>query len=153
VSGKAPPLWGNEKQRSLGCQDAFAEKGLKWSEKDNCITISYVPEERHVQLWELAQSRRFTALFFVSDYLAADTICFYTDRGIRVPRDISICGFDDSQYAGLVRPKLTTIKQDVSAKGRCGVELLFSLIDKKETVPRSLILPVSLSVRDSVGKG
>ncbi|MHC6204094.1 LacI family DNA-binding transcriptional regulator [Breznakiellaceae bacterium SP9] len=153
VSEKATPLWGNEKQRSLGCGDAFTEKGLEWTEKNNCITISYVPEERHTQLWELAQSRRFTALFFVSDYLAADTICFYTDRGIRVPEDISICGFDDNQYAGLVRPKLTTIKQDVSAKGIQGVELLFSLIDKKETVPRSLILPVSLSIRDSAGKG
>jgi LacI family transcriptional regulator len=152
VAEQFPPLWGNEKQRCLGIRDAFAERGLDWTEKDNYISISYVPEERHAQLLELHQSRRFTALFFISDYFAADTISFFADKGIRVPEDISICGFDDNQYATLVRPKLTTIKQDVTTKAIRGVELLFSLIGKKESVPCNLTLPVTLSIRDSVGK-
>jgi LacI family transcriptional regulator len=152
VAERLPPLWGNEKQRCLGCRDAFAERGLDWTEKDNYIPMSYVPEERHKQLLELYQSRRFTALFFISDYFAADTISFYADKGIRVPEDISICGFDDNQYATLVRPKITTIKQDVTNKAIRGVELLFLLIDKIEIAPLTLTLPVSLSIRDSVGK-
>jgi LacI family transcriptional regulator len=152
VAEQIPPLWGNEKQRCLGCQDAFAECGLDWTEKDNYISVSYVAEERHTQLLELYQSRRFTSLFLNSDYLASDTISFYADNGIRVPDDISICGFDDNQYATLVRPKLTTIKQDITSKAIRGVELLFSLIDKIEIAPLTLTLPVALSIRDSVTK-
>jgi LacI family transcriptional regulator len=152
VAEQLPPLYGNEKQRCLGCRDAFAEQGFDWIIEDNYIPVSYVSDVRHQQLLELYQSGRFTALFFISDYLAADTICFYADNGIRVPDDISISGFDDNQYASLVRPKLTTIKQDVTAKAIRGVELLFSLIDKKASAPCNLILPVSLSIRDSVGK-
>jgi LacI family transcriptional regulator len=123
-----------------------------WTEKDNYISVSYVPEERHRQLLELYKSRRFTSLFVNSDYLASETISLYADKGIRVPDDISISGFDDNQYATIVRPKLTTVKQDITSKAIRGVELLFLLVDKIEMAPLTLTLPVSLSIRDSVGK-
>ena len=56
------------------------------------------------------------ALAFSSDYTAVEAINFFTDKGIRIPDQISITGFDDNFYAQIVRPKLTTIHQDIHQK-------------------------------------
>ena len=40
------------------------------------------------------------------------------DLGLRVPEDVSVVGFDDSPLASRMRPALTTIRQDLTAKGR-----------------------------------
>ena len=47
---------------------------------------------------------------------------FFFDKGIKVPEQISITGYDDSVYASMVRPKLTTVHQDVRQKGTYGTE-------------------------------
>ena len=90
------------------------------------------------------------ALFFASDYYAAGALVRMKDLGIRVPDDISVAGFDDSEAARLCRPKLTTIHQDIAEKGRYAVKKLFQLIDGEPNLSVSDQLPVSLVVRDSV---
>ena len=71
------------------------------------------------------------------------------DMGIRVPEDISVVGFDDSPYAKMCRPQLTTVRQDVMKKGKMVVKKLMSLI-KEEPFDGEERLPVELVVRDSV---
>ena len=56
------------------------------------------------------------ALAFSSDYDAIEAMNFFFDKGIKVPEQISITGYDDSVYASMVRPKLTTVHQDVRQK-------------------------------------
>ena len=56
------------------------------------------------------------ALAFSSDYDAIEALNFFFDKGIKVPDQISITGYDDSMYASMVRPKLTTVHQDVQKK-------------------------------------
>ncbi len=106
--------------------------------------------ERYYQehLRELAQEE--DALFFASDYYAAEAVVKLKDLGIRVPEDISVAGFDDSEAARLCRPRLTTVHQDITGKGKHAVDKLFGLICGKPDISIAEQLPVSLVVRDSV---
>ncbi len=90
------------------------------------------------------------ALFFASDYYAAEAVVRLRDLGIYVPEDISVAGFDDSEAARLCRPRLTTIHQDIVRKGKDAVKKLFQLIDGEPNISVSDQLPISLVVRDSV---
>jgi LacI family transcriptional regulator len=90
-----------------------------------------------------------TALVTASDLTALGAIRAATERGLRVPDDLSVTGFDDIQLAGYLHPPLTTIRQ---AKVRLGTEAARSLlrhVDGEEKVPTVITLPVELIVRGS----
>ena len=81
--------------------------------------------------------------------MALGAIRAVAERGLSVPRDVSIVGFDDIQLAGHVQPPLTTLRQD---KARLGVEAgraLTRLIAADAAVPEAMTLPVELIVRAS----
>jgi DNA-binding LacI/PurR family transcriptional regulator len=65
-----------------------------------------------------------TAILCFSDAIAASVVRVAQDAGLRVPEDVSVVGFDDSPLAARLRPALTTIRQDVSAKGWAAVTAL-----------------------------
>lgn len=94
--------------------------------------------------------RRATAIFAVSDYYAMDLMCFLEEQGIRVPEDVSVAGFDDSPMCELVRPALTTVKQDGALRAKLAIRMLRDLKDNK-AIDTELKLPVSLVVRKSTG--
>ncbi|MDR0628839.1 MAG: LacI family transcriptional regulator [Treponema sp.] len=142
---------GVDYERFLGYQGALEKYHLPFSE-DNYICISYHPAERREMLKQLVKERlrTYSALFFTSDYLAADAINFFHDQGIRVPEDISVYGFDDNIFAVAVRPKLTTVKQDIIQKALYAVKQILALIRKENMKENRISLPVSLVIRDSV---
>lgn len=101
--------------------------------------------------------KNYTALFVASDYYALEVSSFLQSRGIRVPEDISITGFDDLIYASLARPKLTTMSQNIGKKAKMAVEALLSLCEKKgeqkdteNLWEEKWQLPVKLVERESV---
>jgi LacI family transcriptional regulator len=67
-----------------------------------------------------------TAAFACNDELAAALIAVATDRGIAVPGDISVVGFDDAPAAKFVRPQLTTCRQDMELIGYLAVEFIMN---------------------------
>jgi LacI family repressor for deo operon, udp, cdd, tsx, nupC, and nupG len=72
-------------------------------------------------------------------------------RGLRVPQDLSIVGFDDIRFARHMDPPLTTIAQPMREIGEGTVRLLLDILNGK-TVPTSVTLPHSLVVRGSTGR-
>ena len=92
----------------------------------------------------------FTALLFTSDYYASDAMRFFQQRGVRVPQDLSITGFDDNYFSQIVTPGITTIRQDVSRKGTLAVEKLVGILAGDTAQATSSILPMQLVERDSV---
>ena len=89
------------------------------------------------------------------DLIALAAIEVLQERGLHVPDDVSVIGFDDIPWAKIIRPKLTTIRQPVEAMGADAVELAVQRIDKKcvdegERDTKTIILNVRLVVRDSV---
>lgn len=96
---------------------------------------------------ELLETSDVTAVLCFSDVFAYDLVRAAEQVGRSVPDDLSVVGFDDNPLATAVRPALTTVRQDVSAKGRLAVDRLAALVDGRPVEP--VLLPTELVVRDS----
>ena len=97
----------------------------------------------------LPQWQTYTALFVASDFYALEVSAFLQSKGVRIPQDISITGFDDLIYARLARPRLTTISQNIAKKAQMAVQALLSM-QTDEKPQECGVLPVKLVERDSV---
>ena len=91
-----------------------------------------------------------TAAFFLSDYFAIEAISYLGSKGIRVPADLGIAGFDDINYAHLTVPKLTTIHQNMERKAELAVTELLSAIQNSLYMGKEVLLDVMLIARDSI---
>ena len=94
-----------------------------------------------------------TSVFAGSEAIALGVMYAASERGLEIPVDLSLVGFDCMPINGLFGPPLTTIEQPIAQLGRLGAERLLSLIVEPEA-PRSKHrvqrLPVKLAVRNSV---
>lgn len=142
-------LEGVDYYRYQGFLQAMQEAGLPVTD-DNLILLRPGKEERESSLEEIYREReRFTAFMCMSDFYAAMVMDYLYDKGIRVPKDISITGYDDNTIGRMIRPALTTVHQDIEGKGTIAVETLIRMIDGEE-IHQDRKLPVSLVLRDSV---
>lgn len=95
-------------------------------------------------------SRPPSAIVYGNDIMAIAGISAATDRGIRVPHDLSVVGFDDTPLAPYVVPPLTTVRQEVVAWGRACALTLVAIVEGR--VPDEVRLPpVQFVVRGSTG--
>lgn len=119
-------------QRYLGCLESFREQGLEF-DKDRYYENSRFSFDSAyramVRLLEKAPD--ITAVFAMSDVTAIGAIRALKDKGLMVPEDISVIGFDGIDLADYYNPKLTTIKQPAKELAIRGVEILFNFIDFK----------------------
>lgn len=90
-----------------------------------------------------------TAIFAFNDDVAAAVIGYAGGHGLRVPDDLSVAGFDDTDIARLIWPPLTTVRQRFDEMARSAVGLL--LEPSTQGVTRRLRVPVDLVVRGSTG--
>jgi DNA-binding LacI/PurR family transcriptional regulator len=141
-----------ERQRLLGWFDALDAAGIKPT----------VVRQPHVNPDEIGFSAAQTILgvgepptgiLCFSDAIARGVIRALRDAGLQVPDDVSVVGFDDNPISRRITPALTTVRQDVDAKGRAAATALALAIDRAKTRPasrgRHLVLPTELVVRDS----
>lgn len=147
--------YGIDRCRWHGMQRACADTlFLEEKNKLSYIRLGGTVEARESRYQEIAKQvpfKRKTAIFFSSDALAMEAICFWTERGIRIPRDLGVAGFDNSPNAvHFSIPRLTTIHQDVRQKGVIAVEELVTALRDPEYKPASHKLPVFLVSRQSV---
>jgi len=100
-----------------------------------------------------AQPHRPTAVLCYSDAVASGVLEAALAAGLDVPGDVSLVGFDDSPLARSMRPPLTTVRQDVAAKGRAAISALTDAIDVARSGrtkrPRRVLLPTELVIRES----
>lgn len=90
-----------------------------------------------------------TAIFASNDVMAMGVMDAVRDRGLRVPTDISIVGFDDIPQASLVHPALTTVNQPLEKMGRVATQMLLDLLHQPEREAGRIELPTELIIRDS----
>lgn len=90
----------------------------------------------------------FDVIVAANDAMAAGAIEELTSRGINVPNDVAVVGFDNAEVSRYV--KISTVKQPVFEQGRKTVELLVSKI-RGEKVPETLYLPTKMIIRESCG--
>ncbi|MBV7508417.1 LacI family transcriptional regulator [Bacillus sp. sid0103] len=90
-----------------------------------------------------------TALFAGNDEMAMGAIKAAKSKGLRVPEDLSVVGFDDIQFASIFEPALTTVAQPTFDMGQKAMRLLLKLIKDEEIEKDQFILPDKLIVRES----
>lgn len=136
--------------RFQGHQRALLDHGLEMKE-ENLQIFHPGTVERESSLQELYyQSKKYTAFMCCSDYYAVILMNYFMDRGIRIPEDLSVTGFDDNLMSRIVRPALTTVGQDVTEKGQLAVDYLLKMIQGTEFPEPDVKLPVKVVIRDSV---
>lgn len=91
-----------------------------------------------------------TAIFAMSDLMAVGAINCAKDRGLRIPQDLSIHGFDNNEWALVTRPPLTTITLPLKEIGLKASESLMSLVKEEHINSNNLLIPCGHVVRNSV---
>jgi LacI family transcriptional regulator len=92
-----------------------------------------------------------TALIGFNDKAAVGAMAAATRRGLRIPEDLSVAGFDDIDLAQATRPMLTTVRQPLEEMGRIAVSLLIRLLDGHRLDALHIELATELIVRGSTG--
>ncbi|MGW0517468.1 LacI family DNA-binding transcriptional regulator [Crossiella sp. NPDC003009] len=93
--------------------------------------------------------RGVTGIVCASDPLALGTVRAVRRRGMAVPADVSVIGYDDSAFMNCTDPPLTTIRQPIEAMGRAAVDLLAAQINGAEVTAEELLFEPELVVRGS----
>ncbi|MER5274647.1 LacI family DNA-binding transcriptional regulator [Streptomyces sp. NPDC002809] len=93
------------------------------------------------------------AMLFANDQMAVGALRALARRGLRVPQDMAVTGFDGIPLGRIVQPPLTTVRQPIRRLGEQAVELLVERLNNSGREPVSLTLPVSVIRRASCGCG
>jgi DNA-binding LacI/PurR family transcriptional regulator len=135
-------------QRVRGYQEALDQAGL---EQDPALMVPahFTVESAEAAVDALvARGDAFDGIVAASDLIALGAARALLRSGRRVPRDVSVVGYDDVPFARYSRPALTTVRQDTARAGRL---LVSKLIDAGAAEMRSERLPTELIVRESCG--
>lgn len=149
----AGPFAHTERERLSGWCDTLRGAGIEPTVIRPAYTSPY-ETGRSAGETLMTLSRRPTAILCFSDAMAHGVMDSLTDAGLTVPRDVSVVGFDDNPISRRTRPPLTTVRQDVDAKGRAAAAALIKAIESAKTdkAPgrtKRLLLETELVVRES----
>ncbi|WP_198320448.1 LacI family DNA-binding transcriptional regulator [Actinosynnema pretiosum] len=145
VSG--PPDWYDSEGRVRGWRRALEEAG---AEVPPVVAADWSAASGYRAGLMLARMPEVTAIFAANDHLALGILRAMSERGRRVPDDVSLVGFDDVPEAAFFIPPLTTVRPDFDAVARETLGLLLAQVAGTELgAPRRTVAP-SLVVRDSV---
>jgi LacI family transcriptional regulator len=93
------------------------------------------------------------AIFCANDATAVGALESIHTRGLRVPDDVALAGFDDLEFTAVMDPPLTTVRQGIRAQGAEAARTLSRLLDDPDGGPRRVILPTELVIRRSTVGG
>ncbi len=102
---------------------------------------------------EALLDRHCDAIFCANDATAMGALEAIRARGLRVPDDVALAGFDDLDFAARLDPPLTTVRQGVREQGAEAARTLFQLMADRDGTPRRVILPTELVIRQSTVGG
>ncbi|NMB28115.1 MAG: LacI family transcriptional regulator [Tissierellia bacterium] len=142
-----------EKYKINGYKKAIdrLEEGREWifSAKGFSIEDGYNIGDRIVKF---IKEDNITAVFCCQDELAIGLINYCYDNNIKVPEDISICGYGDIKIASIYRPRLTTIKEPYYDIGAVAIRKIIKELDGEKIEDKNTYLPIQIMKRESCKK-
>jgi LacI family transcriptional regulator len=136
--------------RIKGISQCFADHGFPIPQ-ERILETPYQPEDSATALDELLRrAPEVTVIFCGNDVLAAGALHRAQDRGIDVPGQISITGFDDIGLAKILQPQLTTVHLPHRFMGEMAAQALYDAVIHNEPV-KSLEMPFSIRERGTLG--
>ena len=138
--------------RYKGCEKAFAEQGMKLEPGLQYRSAFFSMEEGYHAMEQLfEQMPDLTAVFAMADVLAVGAIRAIRDRGLRVPEDVSVIGFDGIELGNYLSPRLTTVRQARERIADRSLEILLSDIAGERPAVHEL-LPFDIVEGESAAK-
>lgn len=101
---------------------------------------------------DLVRENNITVVFCGHDELAIGFMSYCYDNNIKVPEDISVCGFGDKKIASIYRPRLTTIREPFYDIGAVAIRSIIKKIKGEEMENDKIILPYQIIKRESCAK-
>ena len=138
-------------QRFQAYKDELKAHDLRYDE-DLVVDGDYSPDSGREAIYALLDERklRFQAVAAANDRMAFGALEALQQRGMRVPEDVAVTGFDDLREAQATGVPLTTVRQSFYTAGKNALETLIKRI-KGDTVPHTVVTPTQLLVRWSCG--
>ena len=138
--------------RYQGCLDAFSSHNIVFDSAQDYEEVRYSYEGGYQAACNLLdRGRSFTALFAMSDVMAIGAIRALHDRGIHVPEDVSVMGFDGLQIGNFISPRLSSVSQNTQLLAQRSIEILLEHMDAPQP-PRYETIDVSIQLRESIKK-
>lgn len=117
--------------RYEGCLQSFRDHGIEYDEELDYQGARFSYKDGYEATQQLiASGRRFTALFAEADVMAIGAIRALHNNGLRVPRDVSVMGFDGLPLGSFMIPQLSTIFQSAQTMAQRSVEILVDRIER-----------------------
>ena len=142
--------WFDGRVRKRGWELEMREAGL---EPGRCLEGDWTPRWAYRTGLRLVSEGLPAAIFAASDHVALGLFRAFTERGVRVPDDVSVVGFDDIEGADFFSPPLTTIRQDFAALAQRSIHLLICALEGREAdlTPIVEVLKLRNSTRPARG--
>ena len=138
--------------RASGYMEALKERGIP---VDHSLIVHCTPDVQggYDAISSLLHDadRKFTAIVASGDIMAIGAIRALNDRGLKIPDDVAISGFDDIAFSALVTPSLTTVRQPKHQIGVRTMEKLMVLIAGKTLASNRDVLNYEIVIRESSG--
>lgn len=143
-----PPGWSASAERRKGWFKTLEAAGR---EPGPCVEGDWSARSGYAAMVRLLEPapRRFTAVVVANDHMALGALRALHAKGIKVPQDISVVGYDDLPEASFFEPPLTTVHHDFADQGERCVEMLLHLINRQPDEPLLQLLRPELVVRES----
>lgn len=145
---KGPENHIDSMDRLAGLRLGLTEKGFDL----DCLFVSggdYSTASGYVAAEKFFAGNSADAVFAANDRMALGVLLYCREKGIRVPEDLGIAGFDDNAFAEYLTPPLTTVRPPMYETGIMAMESLIRMIENRERPSVRVILPVELVIRDS----
>jgi DNA-binding LacI/PurR family transcriptional regulator len=138
-------------ERLLTYRKVLAKAGIK-STKDLERFGNYSAASGFEAMQDLLKVKPYpTAVFVGNDTVAVGVMAAIQQKGLRIPQDIAVVGYDDVPIAAYTTPPLTTVRQSASESGRFAGEMLIQLVRGEEPKERVVRLEAELVIRESCG--
>ncbi|WP_219469049.1 LacI family DNA-binding transcriptional regulator [Nonomuraea rhizosphaerae] len=141
---RGPSDWLEAEGRVAGWRSVLEQAGRPAPEP---LAGDWSPRSGYEAGRSLASMKDVTAVFVANDQMALGVLRAFTERGVRVPEQVSVVGFDDIPESEFFSPPLTTIRQDFGAVGRHSIEVLLRQIEGQGSHERERLVVPPVVVR------
>lgn len=140
---------GRARRRLEGYREALARHLLRYDPEIVVERMPTLKDGKEAMLRLLSLPEPPSAVFAASDMLALGAMAGARERGLKIPEDVSIAGFDDIDFAAYSHPPLTTVRVPAREMGEMAVSLLIRMIEGEGKRQKSIKLPTGIVVRES----
>ena len=135
--------------RRSGYEKALTERSLPLSPNLIVVEENSADGGYRAAMALLSRGTKTTAVFAYDDVMAIGAMRAFREKGMRVPEDMAVAGYDDIPLAAHVTPPLTTVRQDKEAMGMRAMRMLIKLIQGEDLVESEVVVQPELIVRCS----